>query len=303
MTALPSRVRIVEVGPRDGLQNEAQAVPTGTKIAFVEALARAGLGDIEVSSFVRGDLVPQLGDAAEVFAGLDLPDPPRLWALVPNEKGLAAARAAGVTHVAVFTAASEGFNRANIRAGVDEALVRLDPVIREAKRGGLTVRGYVSTVFGCPYDGDVDPRAGARVAKALLDSGCEEISLGDTIGVAVPTDVERVLGACEDRGIATHQLALHLHDTRGTALANVYAGLRLGVRTFDSSAGGLGGCPFAPGATGNLATEDLLYFLHEMGIETGVSFDAVAEASGLIAAALGRPLSSRARAAWSAKRG
>jgi isopropylmalate/homocitrate/citramalate synthase len=298
----PTHVRVVEVGPRDGLQNEATPIPTATKIAFVQALARAGLSDVEVSSFVRPDLVPQLADAAEVFAGLEKTASPRYWALVPNGRGLAAARDAGVRSVAVFTAASEGFNRANIGAGVDEALELLDPVIREAKGAGLRVRGYVSTVFGCPYDGAVSPHAGARVARALLDSGCDEISLGDTIGVAVPSDIARVLDACDVAGVDRARLALHLHDTRGAALANVYAALSAGIATFDSSAGGLGGCPFAPGATGNLATEDLLYLLHGLGIETGVSFDGVAEASGIAAQALGRTLPSRARAAWAASK-
>jgi isopropylmalate/homocitrate/citramalate synthase len=293
---------VVEVGPRDGLQNEATPIPTATKIAFVQALARAGLSDVEVSSFVRPDLVPQLADATEVFAGLEKTASPRYWALVPNGRGLAAAQDAGVRSVAVFTAASEGFNRANIGAGVDEALERLDPVIREAKGAGLRVRGYVSTVFGCPYDGAVSPHAGARVARALLDSGCDEISLGDTIGVAVPSDIARVLDACDVAGVDRARLALHLHDTRGTALANVYAALSAGIATFDSSAGGLGGCPFAPGATGNLATEDLLYLLHGLGIETGVSLDGVAEASGIAAQALGRTLPSRARAAWAASK-
>ncbi len=294
----PARVRIVEVGPRDGLQNEAMPIPTAAKVAFVNALLEAGLRDVEVSSFVRADRVPQLADAAEVFAGLGPRTNARLWALVPNATGLDGARAAGVTHVAVFTAASDGFNRANIGAGVDEALERLAPVVAVARRGGLIVRGYVSTVFGCPYDGAVDPRRAAGVSRALLDAGCEEISLGDTIGVAVPRDVPRVLAAHDAAGVPREKLALHLHDTRGTALANVVEGLREGITAFDSSAGGLGGCPFAPGATGNLATEDLLYLLDGLGIETGVAFDGVARASGIVAEALGRALPSRARAAW-----
>ncbi len=298
--SLPARVRIVEVGPRDGLQNEAAPIPTETKIAFVDALADAGLRDIEVSSFVRADRVPQLADAAPVFAGIARRPDTRYWALVPNAKGLVAARAAGVTHVAFFTAASDGFNRANIGTTVDESLAQLAPVIAAAREAKLAVRGYVSTVFGCPYDGDVDPKRAAAVARALLDSGCDEISLGDTIGVAVPADVSRVLTACDAAGIGRAQLALHMHDTRGTALANVVEGLREGIATFDSSAGGLGGCPFAPGATGNVATEDLLYLFSKMGIETGVSFNGVAQASGIVAAALGKPLASRARAAWAA---
>ena len=296
-------IRIFEVGPRDGLQNEPDPVPTAEKIAFVESLVTAGLTDVEVGSFVRPDLVPQLADSEQVFRGIEKKPGVRYWTLVPNRRGLERARDAGVEHVAVFTAASDGFNRANINASVEESLARLKPVIREAKDAGLVVRGYVSTVFGCPYDGPVEPSAGARVSRTLLDSGCDEISLGDTIGVAVPAGVDAVLAAHEAMGVPRNVLALHLHDTRGTALANVHAGIQAGVTAFDSSAGGLGGCPFAPGATGNLATEDLLYLLQESGLDPGVSFDGVAGASGRISQVLGRPLSSRARAAWASKRG
>lgn len=298
----PDRVRIVEVGPRDGLQNEPRPVAADVKIAFVHALQDAGLRDIEVSSFVRPDLIPQLSDAPEVFAGLERRSGVRYWALVPNARGLQGARENAVDHVAVFTAASDGFNRANTNASVEESLARLKPVIGEAREAGLVVRGYVSTVFGCPYDGDVEPARAAAVSRNLHDAGCTEISLGDTIGVAVPADVSRVLAAHDAMGVPRDAIALHLHDTRGTALANVYAGLEEGIAIFDSSAGGLGGCPFAPGATGNLATEDLVYFLDEMGIESGVSFEGVAKASGIIADALGTPLPSRARAAWAARR-
>jgi isopropylmalate/homocitrate/citramalate synthase len=299
---LPKRVRVVEVGPRDGLQNERNPVPTAAKIAFVDALSRAGFRDIEVSSFVRADKIPQLADAAEVFAKIERRANVRYWALVPNEKGFEAAQSAGVRHIAVFTAATDGFSKANVGVGVQESLQRLSPVIDRARKAGLPVRGYVSTVFGCPYEGKVDPEAGPRVARALLDMGCEEISLGDTIGVAVPSDVDRVLDKTAALNIAFAQIALHLHDTRGTALANVLAGLERGIANFDSSAGGLGGCPFAPGATGNLATEDLLYFLHGMGIETGIEFDAAAESSSVIEPSLAHPLPSRARAAWASKR-
>lgn len=300
VVTLAQKVRLVEVGPRDGLQNEARPVPTTVKIAFVNALAAAGLTDIEVSSFVRPDRVPQLADAAEVFAGMVRRSGVRTWALVPNAKGLEGALAAGIRDVAFFTAASEGFNRANIGLGVDEALQKLAPAIAAAKAAGCNVRGYISTVFGCPYDGAVDAARAARVSRALLDMGCDELSLGDTIGVAVPTDVTRVLAAHDAVGVSREKLALHLHDTRGTALANVVEGLREGITTFDASAGGLGGCPFAPGATGNVATEDLLYLFDHLGIETGVSFEGVARASGIVAEALGRPLPSRARAAWAA---
>jgi hydroxymethylglutaryl-CoA lyase len=296
----PERVRVVEVGPRDGLQNEGRPLDTGAKIRFVNELAATGLADVEVSSFVRADRVPQLADAADVFAGIGRREGVRYWALVPNRHGLQAALRARVTHVAVFTAASDGFNRANVNASVEESLARLKPVIAEAVDAGVTVRGYVSTAFGCPYDGDVDPARAAAVSRTLHDAGCSEISIGDTIGVAVPADIHRVLDAHEAMGLSPGRLALHLHDTNGTALANVMAGLERGVAAFDASAGGLGGCPFAPGATGNLATEDLLYLLDGLGIETGVSFEALARASGSIGRALGRALPSRARAAWAA---
>ncbi len=302
MSGSPPRVRIVEVGPRDGLQNERQPLPAAVKIALVNGLAEAGLADIEVTSFVRRDRVPQLADGAEVFAGIARRDDVRYWALVPNAKGLEAARAAGATHVAFFTAASDGFSRANTGVSVEESLARLRPAIAEARAAGLVVRGYVSTVFGCPYDGAVDPARAAAVSRALRDAGCTEISLGDTIGVAVPRDVARALEAHDAMGVPRDSVALHFHDTRGTALANVAEGLREGVTTFDASAGGLGGCPFAPGATGNLATEDLVYFLDRSGIDCGVRFEALAEASARVARALGRRPTSRAWAAWAAGR-
>ncbi len=298
---LPDSVRVVEVGPRDGLQNECVIVPSATKIAFATGLAAAGLTDVEVTSFVRKDRVPQLADAHDVMAGLEQREGVRYWALVPNARGLEGAMAAGVTHIAVFTAASDGFNRANVNAGVDEALARLRPVIADALAAGVTVRGYVSTAFGCPYDGAVDPARAADVSAALTDAGCVEISLGDTIGVAVPRDVDDIVEAHVDVGLSRDRIALHLHDTRGAALANVYAGMLNGIRAFDASAGGLGGCPFAPGATGNLATEDLLYFLEGLEIETDVSLAGVAAASGRMGEALGRVLPSRAWAAFVAK--
>ena len=300
--SVPDRVRIVEVGPRDGLQNERLPVSAADKIALVNALAAAGLADVEVSSFVRPDRVPQLADAADVFAGIERRSDVRYWALVPNARGLAAARAAKATHVAFFTAASDGFSRANTGVSVEESLARLTPAIADAKAAGLAVRGYVSTVFGCPYDGEVEPARAAAVSRVLMDAGCEELSLGDTIGVAAPVDVDRALAAHEAMGVPRSLLALHFHDTRGTALANVWEGLRQGVTTYDASAGGLGGCPFAPGATGNLATEDLVDFLDRMDIETGVDLDALAEASKRIAAVLGRRPSSRAWAAWASAR-
>ena len=227
---LPERVRVVEVGPRDGLQNEPRALGTRVKLDFVEALAESGLTDIEVSSFVRPDRVPQLADADEVFAALDEKPGVRYWALVPNETGLRRALEVGVRHIAVLASATEGFSRANVNAGAGEALTSLEPVVALARHAGAEVRGYVSTVFGCPYDGEVPPRQAARATKALFDMGCSEVSLGDTIGVAVPTDIPRVLEAHDAAGVERSRLALHLHDTRGTALANVWAGLTEGIR-------------------------------------------------------------------------
>jgi isopropylmalate/homocitrate/citramalate synthase len=296
-------VRVVEVGPRDGLQNESRPLPVADKVAFVDALTRSGLRDIEVTSFVRPDRVPQLADAEDVLAGIERDAGTRYWALVPNARGLERAEAAGVKHIAVFTAATDGFNRANVNASVEESLARLRPVVRDAKAAGLVVRGYVSTAFGCPYEGAVPPFQPAGVARTLLDAGCDEISLGDTIGVAVPDDIGEVLEAAERMGVPVGKLALHLHDTFGTALANVHAGLRGGITAFDSSAGGLGGCPFAPGAAGNLATEDLLYLLDGLGIETGVRLEGVFRAASAVAAALEKSLPSRAHAALRAKWG
>jgi isopropylmalate/homocitrate/citramalate synthase len=294
-------VRVVEVGPRDGLQNEATPLAAADKVAFVNRLAEAGLRDVEVTSFVRADRVPQLADAEEVLARIARAEGVRYWTLVPNARGLERAEAAGVRHVAVFTAATDGFNRANVNASVEESLARLRPVVQRAREGGMVVRGYVSTAFGCPYEGAVPPSAPARVARTLLDAGCDEISLGDTIGVAVPDDVDAVLDACDRLGVPRAKIALHLHDTFGTALANVHAGLRGGVSVFDASAGGLGGCPFAPGAAGNLATEDLLYLLDGLGIETGVRLERVFEAAREVGEILGKPLPSRAHAALRAK--
>lgn len=296
---LPARVDVVEVGPRDGLQNEPGVVPTAAKVAFVSALAEAGFPEIEVTSFVSPKWVPQLADATEVLAAL----PPRAGvvysALVPNETGLARAVECGVRRVAVFTAASETFNRKNINATIDESLARFLPVLAGAATAGMSVRGYVSTAFVCPYEGAVAPEAAARVILRLLDAGVDEVSIGDTIGAAVPTQVDALLDRLEGRA-PFDRLALHLHDTRGTALANVLAGLRRGIAIYDSSAGGLGGCPYAPGATGNLATEDLLYLLSGMGIETGIDLPRVRAASNALHAAAGLRQPSRVLAALNA---
>jgi isopropylmalate/homocitrate/citramalate synthase len=282
------RVTVVEVGPRDGLQNEPAIVPTDVKVAFVDALSASGLPAVEATAFVSPKAIPQLADGEEVFRRIAKRPGVRYPVLVPNEKGLDRAEAAGVREIAVFTAASETFNRRNINASIDESFARFAPVLARARAAGIRVRGYVSCAFGCPYEGPVAPEAVARVAARLAAIGCDEVSVGDTIGIGVPTQVPDVVGRTVEAGVALERLALHFHDTRGTALANVAEGLRAGVRIFDSSAGGLGGCPYAPGAAGNVATEDLLWLLQGMGYETGVDLGAVASASRALAAATGR---------------
>jgi len=296
----PGGVTVVEVGPRDGLQNEKGFVPTAVKVAFVEALAEAGLPVVETTAFVSPRAIPQLADSAEVFGRVKKRPGTRYPVLVPNERGMARALAAGAREIALFTAATDTFNVRNVNATVEESFARFAPVLARAKGEGLRVRGYVSTAFGCPYEGKVDPATAASVAARLFAAGCEEVSLGDTIGVAVPSQVTDVLGRTKEAGIPIERIALHMHDTRGTALANVVEGLREGVRVFDSSAGGLGGCPYAPGAAGNLATEDLLYLLHGMGWETGVDLEKVSAATQALASAIGRLPVSRVYAAMSA---
>ena len=283
---LPERVRIVEVGPRDGLQNQGTSVPVAVKVAFIRALAAAGLTEIEATSFVPAAVVPQLADAAEVVDGVGALDGVRLSALVPNRKGLDRAIAAGIGRIAVFTAASETFARRNINMTIDESLVVFDEVVRAAIASGLTVRGYISTCFVCPYEGEVPKTRVRDVAERLHAMGVDEVAISDTIGAAAPRDVESVVEHVAGV-VPREQLALHFHDTYGTALANVYAGLQLGITTIDASAGGLGGCPYAPGAAGNLATEDLVYLLDRLGVESGVNLDGVFEASRVIAATLG----------------
>ena len=291
---LPPTVRVVEVGPRDGLQNEKALVPTAQKIQFIEMLAHAGLPVVEATSFVSPRAIPQLSDAAEVMSGLTRLPTTEYPVLVPNVKGMERALAAGVRSIAVFTAASESFTRHNINASIAESLANFRPVAEMARQNAIPVRGYISTVFGCPYEGKVDPRQALRVARAMLDMGVNELSLGDTIGVATPNQVVDVLSLFMDEGaIPVEQIAVHFHDTRGTALANVLAALQLGVAIIDSSAGGLGGCPYAPGAAGNLATEDLLYMLHGMGIVTGVDLEKVVEATRFIATYLGHAPTSK----------
>ena len=288
----PRRVTIVEVGPRDGLQNEKAAIATADKIAFVDRLTDAGHSVIEVSAFVSPKWVPQMGDAADVFAGITRRSGVRYTALVPNRAGLERAKAAGVSEVAIFAAASETFSRKNINQSIDESLGTYRAVADEARAAGLKVRGYLSTCFYCPFEGKIAPAKVADVSARLLELGVFEIAISDTIGAATPGDVFDVLDATS-KVLGLHQTALHFHDTRGTALANVLAGLDCGVTTFDSSAGGLGGCPYAPGAAGNLATEDLIYMLNGLGIDTGVSLEGVAQASRFIETKLDHPLPSR----------
>jgi hydroxymethylglutaryl-CoA lyase len=283
---------LTEVGPRDGLQNEKGLVDQATKIAFIDRLSDAGFAEIEVTSFVSPKWVPQLADAAEVLAGIRRRPGTIYSALVPNEQGLERAFAAKVDKISVFTAASESFCRRNINASIAESIERFRPVVARAKAAGLPVRGYVSCAVACPFEGPVDPRAVAETSKRLLACGVDEIDLGDTIGVAVPLDVERLLKA-HDSFLRRDALVLHLHDTRGTALACAWRAHDLGVRRFDASCGGLGGCPYAPGATGNVATEELVYAFERSGVATGVALDAVLDAGRAIAAALGRPPASR----------
>jgi hydroxymethylglutaryl-CoA lyase len=298
---LPRRVRIVEVGPRDGLQNEASPVPTSDKIAFVNALAAAGHQAIEVSAFVSPKWVPQMADAAEVLAGITRRSGTRYSALVPNVAGLQRAIDARADEVAIFAAASESFSRKNINQSIDASLETYRGVCEKARDAGLRVRAYVSTAFGCPFEGSVDPEAVARVSAALIEMGAYEVAVSDTIGIGHPGQVPAVVNAVAGR-IPLERIALHFHDTRGTALANVLAALQLGIAVFDASAGGLGGCPYAPGATGNLATEDLVFMLDGLGIESGVSLAGVLAASLSIEPSLGHALASRYAAAARATR-
>jgi len=285
-------VTIVEVGPRDGLQNEKAAVSTADKIEFVNRLSAAGLPAIEVSAFVSPKWVPQMADVSAVFAGITRRPGTRYSALVPNLTGLERAMQAGVTDVAVFAAASETFSRKNINQGVEESLAGYKVVTERALAAGLRVRGYLSTAFGCPYEGAVPVAKVIDITERLLATGVFEVSVSDTIGIAHPGQVRQVLEALVSR-VPANRLALHFHDTRGTALANVLAALPYGVTTFDASAGGLGGCPYAPGAAGNLATEDLLYMLDGLGIKTDVSLEGVVEASAFIAERLDHRLTSK----------
>ena len=293
LPTFPNAVRIVEVGPRDGLQNEKAHIPTAQKIQFINLLSEAGLRDIEATSFVSPRAIPQLSDAGAVMAGITRYTDVAYPVLVPNRKGMERALAAGVRAVSVFTAASESFTRHNINATIAESLENFRAIIELAQQEQVPVRGYISTVFGCPYEGVVEPHRVLSVAQALLVMGVVELSLGDTIGVATPMQVMEMIDLLTRHGIAVNQLAVHFHDTRGTALANVLAALQMGVHIVDTSAGGLGGCPYAPGAAGNLATEDLLYMLHGMHIETGVDLAKVVAATHYIAPLLGHAPTSK----------
>ncbi|MFF9848084.1 hydroxymethylglutaryl-CoA lyase [Streptomyces litmocidini] len=298
--SLPARVRIHEVGARDGLQNEKTAVPTGVKAEFVRRLAAAGLTTIEATSFVHPKWVPQLADAEELFPLVrDLPV--RLPVLVPNERGLDRALALGAREVAVFASATESFAKANLNRTVDEALAMFAPTVTRAIEAGLKVRGYLSMCFGDPWEGAVPVEQVVRVTKALADMGCDELSLGDTIGVATPGHVQALLTALDEGGVPVSRIAVHFHDTYGQALSNTLAALRHGVTTVDASAGGLGGCPYAKSATGNLATEDLVWMLDGLGIETGVDLAALTATSVWMAEQLGRPSPSRTVRALSHK--
>jgi hydroxymethylglutaryl-CoA lyase len=293
-------VRIVEMGPRDGLQNEKTPVGVEARIAFIEALVGAGLHTIEVGAFVSPKAIPQMIGSDQVLRGVSHLAG-EFHVLVPNEKGYEAARAAGAKVVSVFAAASEGFSRANINCSIAESIERFKPVLARAKADGVRVRGYVSCVLGCPFDGEIKPKAVADVAKTLWDLGCYEISLGDTIGVGTPLKAKEML-----RAVAAHvpakNLAMHFHDTYGQALANLYAGMEEGVRVIDSAAGGLGGCPFAPGATGNVATEDVVYMLEGMGVKTGVDMPKLLAATNEITGMIGRSPASRVASALNAKK-
>ena len=300
---MTSRVRLVEVGPRDGLQNEKQIVTTATKLELIERLAKAGLKDIEAASFVSPKWVPQMADHAEIMAALpsaSLYPGVNYPVLTPNLKGFEAAAAAGAKEVAVFAAASEGFSQKNINCSIAESIERFAPIFVEAHKANIRVRGYVSCVVRCPYDGDIAPEKVAEVSARLRDAGAYEISLGDTIGAGTPASVVRMLEAV-DKVAPASMLAGHYHDTYGMAVANVYASYQFGVRVFDSSVSGLGGCPYAKGATGNVASEDLVYLFNGLGVETGVDLAALMDCANWISGVLGRPTGSRVTRALSAK--
>jgi len=280
---------VYEVSPRDGLQNEQATVPLRSKLRLIDALVAAGLRRIEITSFVSPKWIPQLADADEVAQRAHAPAGVTFSALCPNARGLARARAASMGEIAVFVSASETHNRKNVNKTIAGTLAAFEETIGPARDAGLRVRGYVSTAWGCPFEGDVDPARVAAVARKLVDMGCYQISLGDTIGVGTPRQTERLLDRLRE-DIAPERVAMHMHDTRGTALANVLVGLEMGIRDFDASVGGMGGCPYAPGAAGNLATEDLVYMLEGMGLRTGIDLERLVEAGKVAESVAGRPL-------------
>jgi hydroxymethylglutaryl-CoA lyase len=289
---LPSAVTIYEVGPRDGLQNEARNVPTADKIHFIDALVASGIRMIEITSFVSPKWIPQLADSAEVSRGVARPPGVKMSALVPNRRGLETALASGMKEIAVFMSASETHNKKNVNKTIADTLAAFHDVVGPARDAGLQVRAYLSTCFGCPYEGDVDPERVVALTGQLRDLGVYQVSISDTIGVANPRQVEDVLG----RVIAKHpveSLAVHFHDTQGTALANCVVAMQMGITTIDAAAGGLGGCPYAPGASGNLATEDVVAMLHAMGVETGIDLDKLVDASRMASTFVGHELSSK----------
>ena len=301
MNQLPANVRIVEVGPRDGLQNEKGEVPTAVKLELIERLADAGLPAVEATAFVSPKWIPQMADHTEVLERIRRKPGVSYPVLTPNLKGFEAARAAGATEVAIFGAASEAFSKKNINCSIAESLERFRPVVENALKAKIKVRGYVSCVVGCPYEGDIKPQKAAEVAAALYDMGCYEISLGDTIGVGTPGKTQAMIEACMRR-VPAAKLAGHYHDTYGQALANIYASMELGVAAFDSSVSGLGGCPYAAGASGNVATEDVVYMLHGLGIKTGIDLDKLVETGIWISSILKRDPGSKAGKAIAAKR-
>ena len=290
---LPSKVKIVEVGARDGLQNEKQVVPTAIKLELIERLAGAGVRVIEATSFVSSKWVPQMGDNTAVMQGIKRHPAADYPVLTPNLQGFDAAVQAGATEVAIFGAASESFSRKNINCSIAESLKRFEPVVSAASALEIPVRGYVSCVVGCPYEGAIAPEQAAAVAKTLFDMGCYEVSLGDTVGVGNPASIQRMIEACS-RAVPIAKLAGHYHDTYGMAIANIYASMQMGMATFDSSVAGLGGCPYAKGASGNVATEDVVYLMHGLGIETGIDLVKLAGIGDWISSAINRPNGAKA---------
>ncbi|MBR0812879.1 hydroxymethylglutaryl-CoA lyase [Bradyrhizobium diazoefficiens] len=298
---MSDQVRIIEMGPRDGLQNEKTPVSVEARIAFIEALVAAGLNTVEVGAFVSPKAIPQMASSDAVLRGVSHLSGAEFHVLVPNEQGYDAARAAGAQVVSVFAAASEGFSRANINCTVAESIERFKPVLARAKAEGVKVRGYISCVLGCPFDGEIEPKAVADLASTLFELGCYEISLGDTIGVGTPAKAKEMLRAVA-ANVPSAKLAMHFHDTYGQALANLYAGMEEGVRVVDAAAGGLGGCPYAPGATGNVATEDVVYMLEGMGVRTGIDMEKLLAATNEMSGVLGKPPVSRVASALNAKK-